>query len=226
MPASEADSLILKLHARPVSLEAITDPDWFEQHMRRQESLWHTQDRRVLATLWWYLVSPWVVGPTLVSLTCGTEVLSADFADLTLHMTTDERVTGATSHRVLLGDDPVDSAAASLRDLFEHVIPIVADFGHMRERPLWAIATDALANRLLWLGRATAHDLDGLRKTTQLLSPLCHAIGYPLPQARYADTERFATMHTHRCSCCLIYQTPGANKCASCPRGGELRRQI
>ena len=42
--------------------------------------------------------------------------------------------------------------AAELRETLAAVVAAVAEAGRMRERPLWAIATDSLANQLLALG--------------------------------------------------------------------------
>ncbi len=163
------------------------------------------------------------IGPTLTSLVMGSDLLSAEVPDLDLHWLPDSRVTGATSRRVLHGDDRLALAGESLRSLYSHVLPILAEYGHMRERPLWAIAADAIANRLLWLGRALSSELENVKRVTSLLDPLTEQIGGPLPLTRYTRTDDFEAMHTHRCSCCLLFLTPQGGKCASCPRGGDLR---
>ena len=225
LPVSEHASLALSPAARSVPLCGIEDSAWLTEQMRLHQALWRIEDPHSLATLWWYLVAPWAVGPTVVSLVAGTDILSADVADLEIHILPDGRITGATSHRVLAGSDRIESAAASIRNLYEQVVPVLAEYGQMRERPLWAIAADALANRLLWLGRATQPDLAGVHRVTGLLEPLSRAIGDPLPVTRYSGTGNLTTMHTRRCSCCLIYRTPGGSMCASCPRGGDRRRK-
>ena len=56
----------------------------------------------------------------------------------------------------------------------------------MRERPLWAIATDSLANQLLTLGRA----LGDVPAATALAGPLAAAIGAPLPVAALRGRRR------------------------------------
>ena len=59
----------------------------------------------------------------------------------------------------------------------------------MRERPLWAIATDSLANQLLTLGRAlgdvAARDRAGRHRWPRRSAP-------PLPAPRYVDVGRRA----------------------------------
>jgi ferric iron reductase protein FhuF len=90
----------------------------------------------------------------------------------------------------------------------------------MRQRPLWAIATDSLANRLLALGRA-AGDVAG---ATRLAAPLAEAMGSPLPRPRYVDVR--GTRFTRRASCCLLYRIPHQPLCTSCPRRPPEERRI
>jgi hypothetical protein len=94
----------------------------------------------------------------------------------------------------------------------------VAEAGRMRERPMWAIATDSLANQLLALGRA----LGDVPTVTGLAAPLAAAIGPPLPAPRYVDVPRGRV--TRRASCCLLVEVPGQAMCTSCPRRPPAER--
>ena len=89
----------------------------------------------------------------------------------------------------------------------------------MRERPLWAIATDSLANQLLTLGRA----LGNVAAVTALAAPLAAAIGPPLPAPRYVDVG--GSRFTRRASCCLLVEVPGQAMCTSCPRRPPAERR-
>ena len=88
----------------------------------------------------------------------------------------------------------------------------------MRERPLWAIATDSLANQCLALGRA----LGDVPTLTRLAAHLAAAIGPPLPAPRYVDVGR--ARFTRRASCCLLVEVPGQAMCTSCPRRPPAER--
>jgi hypothetical protein len=109
---------------------------------------------------------------------------------------------------------------AQLRRSMGAVIAAVAAAGGMRERPLWAIATDSLANRLLALGGASG-DVAG---ATALAGPLAEAIGSPLPAPRYVDVR--GARYTRRASCCLLYRIPHEPMCTSCPRRPPAERQV
>ena len=72
---------------------AVTGPNWRAQQLRLRSERWRTDQPRVLATLWWYSTSAWLVGPNLTSLTMSGRVFSADLDDLTLHWLADSRIT-------------------------------------------------------------------------------------------------------------------------------------
>jgi ferric iron reductase protein FhuF len=99
------------------------------------------------------------------------------------------------------------------------VVAAVAAAGRTGERPLWAIATDSIANQLLALGRA----LGDVAAATAHAQPLAAAIGSPLPMPRYVDVA--GARFTWRASCCLMLELPGGSLCTSCPRRPPSERQ-
>lgn len=225
LPRSDRWPLVPDVGEILVPATAIEDPAWLADQLRLRGERWKTDDRRVLATLWWYSASLWIVGPTLSSLATGARLLSGDLDDLDLHWLPDSRLTGSTSSRVLHSgpgvatSDRIVAAGNSLRGTYDRVIPLVAASARIAARPLWAIAADALATRLLSLGRS----LDTIEAVVALLDPLADAIGAPLPHAHYRRDG--AEVSTLRCSCCLIYLVPGEPKCSGCPRRNvETRR--
>ena len=119
----------------------------------------------------------------------------------------DQRAVAATT-----GARSAEHLAEDLRTTIAMVVAAVAEAGRMRERPLWAIATDSLANRLLDLGRA-AGDPEAATARARILA---EAIGDPLPVPRYEDVG--GTRFTRRASCCLLVELPSGSMCASCPR--------
>lgn len=185
LPRSERDSLELGPGERLVPGVAMEDRTWLAQQLSLRGQLWSTDDRRVLVTLWWYSASVWTIGPTLTALALFDKVLSADPADLSRHWLPDSRVTGAYSSRLVPADVPVRAAGQTIRHLYERVIPTLADLGGMRPRPLWAVAADSMANRLLWLGQAVGD----VQRVTGLLDPLIDAVGQPLPPPGHATHD-------------------------------------
>jgi ferric iron reductase protein FhuF len=162
-------------------------------------------DRRVAATVWWYSASTVLLTPALAGLVTGVP-LSGRLADTSLVFRPDALPVAAVSSAA--GDD----IAGELRESLGAVVAAVAVAGRMGERPLWAIATDSIANQLLALGRAVGD----VPRATERAAPLADAIGSPLPEPRYVDVA--GARFTRRASCCLMVEMPGGSLCTSCPR--------
>lgn len=190
----------------------MTSPDWLAEQLRLRSVRWNTDDARVLAALWWYSASAWVIGPTLISLARGDQLLSGDLDDLAIHWLPDSRITGATSSRVLVSTSPIGSAADSLLGLFEHVIPAVADLAGIAERPLWAVAADSIATRLLAIGQ----EIGEVDRVVGLLPALADSIGGVMPRVGFTGSGSQLT--PRRVSCCLLYLAPEQSKCSFCPK--------
>jgi ferric iron reductase protein FhuF len=219
LPPDRHGPLVAGADESPVPATAIEDPGWLSEQIRLRGERWNTDDPRVLATLWWYSASNWTVGPTLTTLVADVPVLAADLEDLMLHWLPDSRITGATSSQVAVASPwpsgetgRIGLAAATLRRMYDRIIPAVAAPAGLPHRPLWAIATDAVANRLLAIGAA----LGDVEAAAGLLHPLVAAIGQPMPRGRYVSDDD--GLRTRRGSCCLLYLAPGQSKCGSCPR--------
>jgi ferric iron reductase protein FhuF len=168
---------------------------------------------RVAATVWWYSASAVLLTPSLAGLVTGMP-LSARPTDLSVSFRPGGLPVAATSSARSADLGP------ELRELLTTVIGAVAEVGGMRERPLWAIATDALAGQLLALGRA----IGDVPAVTRLAAPIAAAVGAPLPVPRYVDVA--GTRFVRRASCCLVYRLPGGPLCTSCPRRPPAERTL
>jgi ferric iron reductase protein FhuF len=210
IPGAAGLGLVPPAAATPVQAALLADPAWTAQAVTARSG--RTVDPRVSATVWWYSASAVLLTPALAGLATGVP-LSGRLADISLAFRPDGLPVAAVSSAV--GSD----LAAELRESLSAVIPVVAEAGRMGERPLWAIATDSVANQLLALGRA----LGDVPAVTALAEPLAVAIGAPLPLPRYVDVA--GTRFAHRASCCLVVETPGGALCTSCPRRPPAERQ-
>jgi hypothetical protein len=191
--------------AEVVPATALADPVWTAELLALRARAARSTDLRVLATVWWYSVSTVLVTPSLAGLVAGVP-LSGRLGDITVSLLPGVQPIAAVATAVD-GD-----LAGDLRASLSAVISAVAQAGRMRERPLWAIATDSLANQLLAIGRAVGD----VPAVTALAGPLAAAIGPPLPVPRYVDVG--GARFTRRASCCLVVELPGGDLCTSCPR--------
>lgn len=206
IPGAAGLGLVVPPSAPLVPATQLADPAWIEQVLGARAG-----DLRVPATVWWYSASAVLVTPVLAGLVVGVP-LSARPADTALAFRPDGLPVAAVSSA--RGADP----AAELRETLGAVVGAVAAAGRMRERPLWAIATDSIANQLLTLGRAVGD----VAAATAIAAPLAAAIGAPLPVPRYVDVA--GARFTRRASCCLMVEVPGGSLCTSCPRRPPAER--
>ncbi|WP_369130678.1 (2Fe-2S)-binding protein [Modestobacter roseus] len=220
LPGAAGLGLVPPPSADAVPATVLADPAWTGEVLTARAPRQGTGDRRVLATVWWYSASTVLIGPFLAGLVTGAPV-SARLADTTLHL-----LAGRTPVAATAGDPAVGGApAGDLRASLAAVVAAVAAAGGLRERPLWAIATDSIANRLLTLGRATGD----VAAATALAGPLAAEIGAPLPAPRFADVARpggGAVRFTRRVSCCLLYRVPHEATCTACPRRPPAHREV
>ena len=199
--------------AEVVPAIALADQNWTAQMLAVRARAARTADSRVLATVWWYSVSAVLVTPALAGLVAGVP-LSARLEDITVSLLRGTQPIAAVASAG--GSDLAGDLARSL----DAVISTVAEAGRMRTRPLWAIATDSLANQLLAIGRAVGD----VPAATAVAGPLAAAIGFPLPAPRYVDVG--SARFTRRASCCLLYRLPDQPLCTSCPHRTPANRRV
>jgi hypothetical protein len=214
LPGAAALGLLPPPAAVVVPGAVLADPGWTAQVLDARAVQQRTTDRRVLATVWWYSLSAVLLTPVLAGLVAGRP-LSPRLADTRLHVLSGPTPVAATTCAARTAD-----VGEELRASLAAVVGAVAEAGGLRPRPLWAVATDSLANRLLALGRAVG-DVDA---ATALAGPLAAAVGAPLPAPRYVEAG--GVRFTHRASCCLLYRVPHEVLCTSCPRRPPAERQV
>ena len=237
MPGAAGLGLVPPPSAALVPGAVLADPAWHAEVLAARVSRQGTADRRVLATVWWYSLSAVLLTPPLAGLATGSP-LSARLDDTSLYLLTGGRPVAAASSAAFAGPEcsAVDGSGGGLpvgrpgslpygvgqelRTALGAVVAAIAEAGGARERPLWAIAADSIAGRLLALGQA----LGTVPEVTALAGPLGAAVGPPLPGPRYVDVA--GARFVHRVSCCLLYRVPAEQMCLSCPRRPPVERNV
>ncbi|WP_435581863.1 (2Fe-2S)-binding protein [Amycolatopsis thermoflava] len=193
-----------------VPATAITDRAWLSAQLRLAAGLYGEAGPVVLGTIWWYSVSAVLVTPALDPLVATGRAMDPALEAVTLDVVSDGRVLDARSSRPLGSD--VDEIGKALAGSLDAGIAAVAEVSGAGTRALCAIATDSIANVLLWAGKAAGDVARGVA----LAEPVVAAVGDHLPRPRFVEVG--GTPVVRRASCCLIYRTGGAPKCVSCPR--------
>ncbi len=214
VPGAAGLGLLAPPSARPFPATLLADPTWTAERIAMLGRRYRSADRRALATVWWYSASAVLLAPVAAGLATGRP-LSARLADTTLYEIAGGTVLAGVS-RAVAGPDP----AEELRGSLAAAIRAVATAGGMRERPLWAVATDSLAGRLLAVGRA----LGAVGPVTGLAAPVAAAVGDPMPAPRYTDVA--GVRFVRRASCCLLLRLPGGGTCTACPTRPPAHRQV
>jgi ferric iron reductase protein FhuF len=195
----------------------LADPRWLAQRLTQAGARWSLEDRRVVATIWWYSASSTLLAPPVVTLAVAGRAADPGLADLTVHVRPDSYL-GAARARALLDGGPAELGEA-IRAAFDPIIAGLAQASGAAVRPLWAIATDSLATWALRAGTATGT----VEKTAELSRAVARGVGPVMPLPRYVDVAP-SRRYVRRASCCLIYAVPGCDKCTACPRQTPAER--
>ncbi len=193
---------------KPATL--LADPEWVRARIGGAAKLYGCAPASVLGTIWWYSLSSVLVEPSVSTLVAGAP-LDPSLDAVSLDMVADGRFLGARSSRVL--DGGLAELGAAFKTALGTPIATIAEVTGAHTRALGAIATDSIANRLLWTSDP--------EHAMSLAEPLIAAIGLGLPRPRFVRVGR--TPVVRRASCCLIYEV-GNPKCVSCPRQTPAER--
>src|SRR3954447_5339139 len=128
VPGAAALGLLAPPSADAVPASLLADPGWTAQLLAGRAVQQRTDDRRVLATVWWYSVSSVLLTPVLAGLVTGVG-LSARLADTTVHALPGGIPVAAT---IRGGSGP--DLPGELRTTLAAVVSAVAEAGQMRER--------------------------------------------------------------------------------------------
>lgn len=184
---------------QPVPAAAVTDPDWLGAALTATASRFRLAGAATAGVLWWYSASSVLLGPVAESYVRGGRTADPALASMTLYLHPDGRVLDARSSSTV----DASTAPARVADVVATCVAAVTSASGAAERSLWAIATDSLANRVLWAGGTAANAV-----------ALAADERFPVPRYVTVGGQRAV----RRASCCLVYEAPGQQKCVSCPR--------
>lgn len=147
--------------------------------------------------MWWYSASSVLLGPPAEGYVRGGRTADPALGSMTLFLHPDGRVQDARSSASVPRQEAPERVAAL-------AATCVAAIGRAApSRALWAVATDSLANRVLWAGGGEA-------------DAVALAADERFPTPRFVEVGGRPIVR--RVSCCLVYESPGQGKCVSCPR--------
>lgn len=192
------------------------DERWLREQFALARRLYGAAPERVLGTVWWYSSSAVLLGQPSRTLLAATPVDPA-LESVTLRILPDGRLLDAFSATAFTGT--TDDFGRRLQAALTAAITSVAAACGSPEPALWAIATDSLANQLLFAGQAAGEQ----ERAVELAATVADAVGPALPRPRFARIGPHTVVR--RASCCLIDRTPAGTTCASCPNQHPEERE-
>ncbi len=178
-----------------VPAERLADPVVLRAELDAAASFWGTEDRAVLAALFWYGVGQVLLAPAAAGAVTGGS-LSADPAKLTLYRSGLFFTAAATS----------EPAASSDAAALEALMATLSQVGGQPRGVFRALAADSLATLALRFGPPEASKIYALAEELRL----------PVPRFGQGPDG----IAVHRQSCCQLYRTPHGGLCSACPRRG------
>lgn len=196
----------------------MVDREWMADRVADTGRRWGSTDSRVNGTLWWYSASSTLTGvPVATALMTGYAALP-QLSEAAAFLRPDGYFGGMRGDTLLSVHEGVGRLAEELTVILGDLIGALSEASGVRERALWAIVTDSVANRALDAGDARGDRALGSAFAERLVDEMRNA-GAPMPSPRFVDVRAGARSKrfTQRASCCLIYEAR-ENKCTSCPK--------
>lgn len=172
------------------------DAGWLTRRIDDTGRRWHCDVPRTNAMLWWYSAGAVLLRPVVDGLLPGRQPADPDPSYLKLWLRPDGYLDGIASDGVVAPD----RLGERLRSVLRPVTTALAAAGGANPLALWAITADSLAAGAVRAGVGR-----------EIVRQVCADAGMPAP--RYLPTGS-----VRRCSCCLLYQVAGEDKCKACPR--------
>ncbi|MFD4366199.1 (2Fe-2S)-binding protein [Rhodococcus sp. NPDC058521] len=198
--------------------ERMVDPEWMADRVADTGRRWGSTDARVNGTLWWYSASSTLTGIPVATALVTEYAALPRLEDASAFLRPDGYFGGMHGDTFLPVDEGVSHLAGELTDTLADLIRALAEASGVRDRALWAIVTDSVANRALDAGDARGDRALGSAFAERLVGEMRN-LGAPMPSPRFVDVQAGSRTKkfTQRASCCLIYETR-ERKCTSCPK--------
>ncbi|HEY5852895.1 MAG TPA: (2Fe-2S)-binding protein [Aldersonia sp.] len=181
---------------------ALIRPEWLADRVDDLGRAWEVTDRRVAGTLWWYMAADTMLADVVAALDLDTTPDPA-LESITLTLRSDGGVAAVHHHANTKPDEAIDHLARAVAA----IVDTLAEVSGAGRASLAAITTDTIASRA---------------RTESAATDLAARLAIPAP--RYVDVagRRFV----RRASCCLIYRSPRAGMCVSCPKRDPDERAV
>lgn len=200
----------------------------------QSKALFHLDNDRHAAQLWFYSLLGSVTAPAVTAMVCSEEIINLGL-DSGVLFNRDE------GQGYWFGFRPEQTAAsyrAAGKDLGLSIMPIITALcaaTGMRPAPLWAVAADGIVQPAMAAGNEEYETDKAVQIARQLHAGVQQATSVKLPALKVEQIVDGAVLPinageepefliAHRSSCCMIYHSPDADVCTSCPHQPKEQR--
>lgn len=205
-----------------------------EQAIKQAKALFRLDDDRHAAQLWFYSLLGSVTAPAVTAMVCSEEIINLGLDSGVLF----NRDEGQGYWFGFRPEATVSSYHAAGKNLGLSITPIIAALcaaTGMRPAPLWAVAADGVIQPAMAAGNDEYETNKAVQIARELHAGLQQATSVKLPPLRVEqivdgavlpinDEEEPEFLIAHRSSCCMIYHSPDAGVCTSCPHQPKEQR--
>lgn len=203
-----ADTLVPGPGARPITLDELSSTETVTGAVAAGQDLFTIEQPKHAGQLWFYTLCNAMVAPSVYAMVEFETVPSLDLSRGKLHAV-DDYWFGFSTDRFL---DPGDyqTAGQEYGESVGRVVDKLCEVADLRPAPLWAVASDCLAIAAVQAGDEAFEEELGREVATALIHGLSRTASVPAPRFTAEGKLKRAT-------CCMIYHSPKADMCTSCP---------
>ena len=212
-----------------VSLRELCEPTFVLQVIHRGQQTFSLENPRHAAQLWFYSLCNSVVGPAMNLMVEHSVYPSLELGEL---FSQDGQGYWLGYQPSSLVDGPLE-AGEELGAAMAQVIAALSEATGMKQAPLWAVLSDAVIQSGVAAGNDAfepEHALEviatvreGIQKATSRSLPPAQIDGLSV-DGEIMSVEQAEYLLAHRASCCMIYSSPQAQLCTSCPKREKQER--
>lgn len=216
-----------------ITLDQLTSSATMATAIAASKDIFALEEERHRAQLWLYTFCGDVLSPAMYLMVSTDLTPNLDFSTGTLF---------AREHEgYWFGFTPQEETSSpretgkSIARSFAPIVEAIGEVSGIRPAPLWAVIADGVSQPAMGAGNEDFEQIKAMELVTEVLAGLEEEAGVNLPTVKFEQVD-FGEItdieegdepdyiFTRRVSCCMIYHSPKAGICTSCPHQDKDER--
>lgn len=218
---------------KAITIQELTNSETMATAIVASKDIFALEEERHRAQLWLYTFCGDVLTPSVYLMVTTDLIPSLDFETGTLFARETEGYWFGFTPR-----EETQSYEETGRSIAKSFVPIVEAIGELtgiRPAPLWAVIADGVSQPAMGAGNEDFEQIKAMNLTKEILAGIEEEAGINLPNVKFEqvdfgeirdvdENEEPEYIFTRRVSCCMIYHSPKAGICTSCPHQDKDER--